>query len=59
MNAVDVYLCELLLHVESVLDGRFRVDGIQEWKSFNKGNPPECYLERYSKARWWIFVNTN
>jgi len=59
VKVADKYLQEMILYIDSVLEGRFRVDGVQEWRKKHEGKAPESYLEDYSKARWWIFCSQN
>jgi len=63
MIKADIHLNNYLLHMENVLDGRFRVDGIQVFRSIDV--PCRCkdcmesFLHGYGVARWYLFCKTN
>lgn len=61
LNKCDTYLNEWILHTSSVLDGRFRVDGIQEWREYHQscGCVFEIFIAKYILARWYIFASMN
>lgn len=61
MTKVDVYLNEYILHMQDVLDVRFRVDGVHDYREHSKvcGCKFEDYIKGYSDARWYIFVSQN
>jgi len=61
MTKTDVYLNELLLHTASVLDGRFRVEGIEEYRNHHRwcNCVKEYFLADYVLARWYLFTTQN
>ena len=59
MTKVD-YLNDYLENQLNILDGRFCVEGTEEYKT----NHQDCcikelYVENYIKARWFIFISQN
>ena len=61
MTKIDIYLSEHILHMQNLLDSRFRVDGVQEFRKHhqNCGCVFEYFIADYVLSRWYIFTHQN
>lgn len=61
VTKVDNWLNKYLLHIGDVLDSRFYVDGVQEYREYHTGcrcRFPD-FIDEYLKARWYLFTKQN